>query len=359
MRISHDVSVAIKISKFLAALLIIAIHHQSINSANVETADVNYFIQEFICNGIGRVSVPLFAFMSGLLFFKSYPSLTSFKITLKKKFITIFLPYLLSSIYSFGIYLIGHIYIKHDCPGFLEIIKRILFHPISVQLWFLRDLMILFIISPILYRVYKKIGSWFVGFLFLLWFFELQLFPIVADWYLINIETFFFFVLGYHIINHIEVLENIIRLKWKYIFCLSILWVTFLACRLYIDPYFNIWYAKDCFIASLFLHKISIIFGGILVISISSKFNSRALNYLSGYTFFVFLYHGFPLNLITMKISNLVFDEKYLFYPSFFLSTIIVFFVAHLLERFLPKVYGILTGNRGTTDTYSDNLELE
>lgn len=152
-------------------------------------------------NIITRVAVPLFFVFSGYLFFYKNRSFTSgtYFMKLKKRVRSLLVPYL------FWITLLALYYVILDRfvleePLYLTSVDGLysIFYnfnktgyPISIQFWYIRDLMVTILLSPIIYWLIKKCHIYFVIVLSVLW--------ITNNWPLItglNITALFFFSLG-------------------------------------------------------------------------------------------------------------------------------------------------------------------
>lgn len=126
------------------------------------------FIKEFFADGVGELAVPLFFIFSGYLLAASSDSYFT---SLKKRFRSIFVPY---TVWTF-LYFAGWLFCKHfhffyGNPvtdwrewAFYDYFVRFtgyyhnLRFPFVGSFWFLRDLMVLIVISPILIFAVKKI----------------------------------------------------------------------------------------------------------------------------------------------------------------------------------------------------------
>jgi len=353
MKLSSNLSRAFCTAKLLAILLVIAVHNRSVGKiADFELINLNYFLQESLLNGVGRVAVPFFAFASGLFFFKDYENISSWINGLKKRVRTLLIPYLLCSLLIYLSFLAKQILYGYLSQGNLSlsvsgIINDIIIHPRSIQFWFLRDLMILFLISPLVSIFVRRFSYLSIIILFALWLFEIRVFPIVSGWYLININTLFFFALGSFFVPRISRLERLISIETKYAFMFLVLYIGLIIFRVYLDPSFDLWYEKQFTEYSLALQKIIILLGVILLIYFSSKLNSKKVLFISGFTFFVYLLHTEPIWSIVGRLTAAIIEQQYTFYFNFVFVTLFVFVLGVILERYFPTIYELITGRRG------------
>lgn len=134
-------------------------------------------IERFIGSGICSVAVPLFYMISGFLFFLKVPAgLRSIGEKIRKRMRTLLVPYLLANILTFLFYVILNLIalkvtaidrvvnfkvldvVLND--GFWPTLELIFINPpIAFQLWFIRDLLVVIIFSPLLWFILKSISA--------------------------------------------------------------------------------------------------------------------------------------------------------------------------------------------------------
>jgi surface polysaccharide O-acyltransferase-like enzyme len=342
-------SETILISNLLATVLIVAHHYKSkdvIDSSNY--FGWNYLFQEFVTNGIARVAVPFFSLIAGFFLYESLTEKGGYVSLLKKKGRSLLMPYLIGScLLSFVLYLIDSasgLTVRPE-PNKLKFIARLVAHPVSVQFWFLRDLLAVTAIAPLLLIKTPWIKYPLGLVLGVLWFVEIQPFPVIAGWYLVSIEVLFFCWLGAALYAHKAFFEHAVCLKIRYKTVVMTGWFILIGVRVAIDPDLFVWYSKNYTILSLSLYKLGILIGILSLMQISQEFCSvRSLKYLSGLTFFVYLFHFDPF----IRYQGLFgfIDEPYRFYINFPVILVVVFSMAHLVSRYFPAVYRVITGGR-------------
>ena len=178
------------------------------------------FIKEFFADGVGELAVPLFFIFSGYLLAASSDSYFT---SLKKRFRSIFVPY---TVWTF-LYFAGWLFCKHfhffyGNPvtdwrewAFYDYFVRFtgyyhnLRFPFVGSFWFLRDLMVLIVISPILIFMTRKLPFFTLISVTLLYF--LQLLPP-----LLMQQSLFYFETGivFYIFN-INFFSIVDKIKWK------------------------------------------------------------------------------------------------------------------------------------------------
>jgi surface polysaccharide O-acyltransferase-like enzyme len=159
MSINKKASCSLMIGNLISTILVIAIHYNSKSSIIISGGyDWNYLFQEFFINGISRIAVPFFAMISGFFIVNKLNLINGYTKTLKSKFISLVVPYIAASTVIFAINILMKVVFR---PGLYQpvsvssLVFDVLFHPVSGQYWFLRDLIILIILSPIMFSISK------------------------------------------------------------------------------------------------------------------------------------------------------------------------------------------------------------
>lgn len=135
---------------------------------------LNELVRDFISEGLARVSVPLFYFMSGFLFFNGFGwSQAAYLGKLKRRIKTLLTPFLFWNLATLAVYAIAQaipatsVYFsgRWHAPvatfgifDYFNIIFGLTGYPIAYQFWFVRDLMVLVILSPLIYFLIKRFG---------------------------------------------------------------------------------------------------------------------------------------------------------------------------------------------------------
>jgi len=340
------------VANLIAIIMITAIHYNT-KSHVVAIGSVlgwNYLTQEFMTNGLARSAVPYFALISGFFLFSQFSEHRSYGKLLRSRFYTLLLPYILAATIIF--LSIAFAKLLKGNPSFLNVktvVYGIFITPLSGQFWFLRDLCLLVVISPLLLPK-SRILRYTLGLcLFSLWVLEMQIAPLLGDWHIIHVETLFFFYLGGQLSCRSEILNCIVDSGVKITAVTSFLLFVILATRICVDPTIDLWYKNSInyTLLPLLLYKATIVCGIISLIQISALFNNNTrLIYLSGFTFFAFLFHFEPLKILISWLSDMIVTSEFGFYLSFPAATVTVFAVAHLIAAKVPRLYGILCGGR-------------
>ncbi len=175
--------------RFPCALLVVFIHvFSSIGGYNIGSRGLYDTTRVLISQGIARLAVPVFLLTAGYLFFQGLEvwEWGSYALKLKKRIRALFIPYILwnliSVIFCFTIILIkgggyndisvflterGGVLCFWNCGRFessplinvlgWEMWDRAF--PIDYPLWFVRDLMILNILAPVIYFAVKGLSD--------------------------------------------------------------------------------------------------------------------------------------------------------------------------------------------------------
>ena len=275
LTISKELSTCIRYVNCLAILMVVGIHAKTVNpiSSNI---DLNLIVQSLLCNGIYRVSVPLFFLISGILFFKD---VINGKIDYRKKIrsrvSTLIVPYLFYSIIIFLLFgcaysVMGWLGLMNSSAetspfqsvynkGIGELFNLVILTPIPAQLWFLRDLIALSIISPVILFLLKNV-KFFTPILLLIWSLGYQITPNLGVRPLISIDGILFFSLGGLIAIYPSLLSALIPSRRIGLGCF-IVWIATNLLRVAIDPRFDIWDYGQYSISGIILYKTSIFFG--------------------------------------------------------------------------------------------------
>lgn len=322
---------------FFSILLVVLSHSQMISIST----GYALWIQYFVTGELTRIAVPVFFAISGYLFFQNFssPIKDFFENKIKKRVRTVLIPYLFWSICGFILFSLiqwgGAEYrmpvVENKLNG---VLYTILVNPVGTyQLWFLRDLFVIVLLSPIIYIGIKYIKIFFVLLLFPFWILGIQ--------YFIQIESVFFFSLGAYIaLVHKGLLEKKCSKKGITIFqfciwllyccvltefryeyychCLGILWGIWSIWRLYDVLYNSI---RECFL----------------------------LKHLAGYSFFIYVAHE-PLLTVVKKIllymghSSIWILLVYFIAPVITISICII--IGRMLRGYFPKFYAFISGGR-------------
>lgn len=213
-----------KVLSFISIILVLYIHSGFHDYPNeIQGMVFNANLQNFISGMIGRCAVPLFYAISGYLFFTglydggnaNYPKLW-FKI--KKRGKTLLVPYIIACLFPVVFNLVlefipgieQFVNNKGISKNFHQPIDKILNFiyfdsgngsPYAFHLWFLRDLIFIVVLSPILLYASEKTSKYAVcGILFVLNYFAIPFLPL---------SGMFWFMFGYCFLDKLSNLKSI------------------------------------------------------------------------------------------------------------------------------------------------------
>ncbi len=190
MKLDHVSSERLNLLRFPLIVGVVFLHAYA---GNIETTTeisrsegLSDLIQYLISKRITRISVPLFFLISGYLFFLNFEwSLDNYIRKLSRRVHSLLIPFLFwnsltllllviaESIPAVQIYFSGQnrqIY-SFEVFDYFNALLGINRFPISYQFWFIRDLMIMVLLVPLLQLIFRTVPIPFLGLLGLLWFF--------------------------------------------------------------------------------------------------------------------------------------------------------------------------------------------
>ena len=358
-------SKTISFIRFPLIVLIVYIHNQgmgtplgevSISWANFSDIDAYNLLRLVITEVIARAAVPSFFILSGYLFFfgKTSFSRETWLKALKKRFWTLFVPFILWNIVA-SCFTIAFCRIK-GLPSGLNFIRiflnegnpstwmdvfgntHTLCYPLDIPLWYIRDLIVLCVCSPIIYLLVKHVPKLFMVVLF---FFAITGYNL--DIIGFNYNAFLFFSIGaYFGAYQINLLGFGQRYKLPFLISTIALGVLFVYLRSVRGTLF--WINNPFFICFFF----SLL---VLIATSLERGSVRLHPLLVRSVFFVFALHhmpyfmAFPLPWLKfLPSSTLVFVGDYLLTPIIKISLCLLLYI--ILDKLSPKINGLLSGNR-------------
>ena len=176
LNIKQIQSQAIEIVRFPLAVMVVCIHTYFIESLNLQGTEITMegwvapVVISLFSISLSHVAVPMFFVISGYLYFLNINNLgwDTYLSKTKKRLFTILVPYLSWNIIALMISpsLLSGLSLYHVLIGFWGQGEGLF--PWNGPLWFLRDLMIVQLLTPLIYITIKKINYWFVSLLLLL-----------------------------------------------------------------------------------------------------------------------------------------------------------------------------------------------
>ncbi|HPJ43464.1 MAG TPA: acyltransferase [Spirochaetota bacterium] len=342
------VSKTINIIRFPLMLLIVVIHAYSPG----DNTGFNY-LQTFFSQVIARIAVPLFFIISSFLLFFNYSLNRSIIFEkLSKRVKTLLVPFLFWNLVVFGLYLLlqelpfAQKFSNSNLPvlsdlTFDEYLGFLFIHPIANQFWFIRDLMILVVLSPLIYLITKK-----TGILLSLIALILVSLPQLREFLEFKWPSLLFFNIGCFLaLTHKSNYQYLI--KGKVLGFLTLIYL--------IIAGFETWVYVGRQVYILFLHYLNIIIGLVIFWNIFLRAIDSRINGIFGkagkYSFIVYAMHV-PINVFVIRLSGLFLDMSFSGLVTRYLLAILLpvalsMLSGKILDKIWPGFYSLIIGNRG------------
>lgn len=318
---------------------------------------IYYVCSNLFSQLIGRIAVPLFFFISGFLFFLNVDfRKNAYKTKVYSRIFTLLIPYLFWNI----AFLIFH-YIASHLPGlsvwfkeatytldyFLSALwgqvndEKNMTFPIAYQFWFIRDLMLVVLMTPLIYYFLKKFKIYGLTFVGLLWFWDFSI-PYIGIRGLSTSACFFFMIGAWFSINHKNVIEEF-RKVGNWIYLLYIVAAITYLCTI-----------ND--VNSKYIQSLSVLFGIVCCFKIAEKLVDKScfkvVPFLSSASFFVFAVHEpWLLSQIKKMLYKLLQPQSdimltFLYFGIVALVVVIALISYYVLKRIFPRFTAVITGGR-------------
>ena len=346
----------IEINSLLRFPLIVGVvfsHSLSLAHGNYKIYDFFYIsLTEILCT----TCVPLFFFFSGYMFFHNIESfdLGTYKNKLKRRVKSLFIPYVFWNLFVVAVIGIGQILAPSFFSGSFKNVMDFtvndwlsIFYcafgsnqPIAFQLWFIRNLMVMIVLTPLIYFLCRCFDYWWLLVLFLL--------PMIGINVLFPGFSFFslsFFATGcWFGINKCSFIVKSINAKYLIIIAFIILYI--------IDFLFH----KSNTVHVAF-HYFCVVAGCISIIQAASLIVQHK-DYtkfffmepaISNSTFFIYCYHGIFSAFITRFVIRFVSNDLMAVLGYFMVVFVLIAFgvlAFNFLSKLSPAIIGFITGGR-------------
>jgi len=345
---SQRFSAAITWLRFPLIFFIILLHCYSV--VRLEGNHETYFRTVYpLALWIGETGVPGFFFISGFLFFLSKKNYSQ---KLKTRIRTLLIPYLLWNLMLLFLYFMAWVVgYPQDINGrsladytFIDYLRLFWdrgsidngnFVPILCPLWYIRNLLIMSILSPILYCIIRYVREAFLlG---------------ITVWWLVSYhnafipQTILFFSLGaYFSILSINPLQMVKDRKELFVFLFAIFAIG--------DIISHTTYGTPI---NLQIHRLSLIFNisALLLLADYCVKHHYTNQILPNSAFIVFCVH-YPIVVMLRKVCIAKFPNAtdafhiLLYFVCVIISTLLSIGIYLLLDKYLTNVKKILSGNR-------------
>lgn len=351
-KISTQQSHALTIAVFFNTILVIIRHsfnlHQYYKGGNpwMKVIDCNVFFQRFI-DKYTCLAIPFFFLISGFLFFNNVNQLNDCLKKIKKRFFTLFIPYLYWNIILISLCLILSIFpqlrpqLQHTYKlqySLSWIIEKLTYSPIVGQFWYIRTLFIFILLSPLYFLIFKsKLFSLSIIILsIILW--------DLVDTSIFSTEGICFFLLGGFLAYHMCLPPKRPCKIWLWLILPQVLIILIHVFSYKIPTYILNYILKICIFIQIYtnwqfcLHMAS---------------NAKVCLFLiemNRHSFFLYATHSTILSGLSLYLSKLLPHNPYFsvfayilcFFSTLFLSLAFSFY----LRKSFPKFYSLLTGGR-------------
>lgn len=337
--------------RFPLIVAVVLIHTEPGVPAGIVGNGVYLLVRNLISEVVSAVAVPLFFFISGYLFYANGRfGIKAYGDKMKKRVHTLLIPYLLWNLLVLFI-----LYFKQEISptGNKDVIDIARFsiadwlrvfwdyrsgvYPMCAQFWFLRDLMVVMVMSPVIYYGIRFGKILFPLALGLCW---------MSDFWIhltgLSSTSFFFFSAGsYFGINKIDFVKFFAPAEKSVLMLYPVSCV--LVLMLFDSP------------LSVYLLRLSILLGIVAAITATSHFIAdkrwKVNNFLSESSFFIYAYHQVFLAFLVKMLMAFFsprtdFGLLSVYFASAFGIILIGLAIYFLMRRCFPRVTSVLTGGR-------------
>ena len=333
---------------FLLSILVFFIHSYFAQEAGDSLiSDVNHKVSYFFSRSITRFAVPMFFMMSGMTFFKDYSNKKYFA-KIKSRLFTLIIPYLIWN----TIWMLWEIFTSYSFISVFStdtelyaitvsnILNGIFFYGCNVPFWFLFDLIVFSLAAPLVFLVIKN--KW-IGIISVVGLSVASLFGIhLPGWLFYYPMAIVFYlmgaIIGYHFFDFAaKKSSKPVQIASVIYLATYVLAKTIAPQQIHIDNFltqtivytlaaFSLWNIVDIFI---------------------ERVKPRAIY---GRSFAIYAMH-LNVAIVILKIYDFCLPKnEWLEIPKFVvmvvLTLVIINFVCAFLEKFAPKIYAVLMGNR-------------
>lgn len=323
-------------------------------SLSLEGNNLYHLITELISHNIGRIAVPTFFFISGYFFFFKQPErydMQTYTSNLKKKARTLILPYLVWNFFYLALIWakvtlggrIGITAYDYEVEALGRPLGYHLIHSLNYPLWYLRDLICMNLIAPLIYLVVRYLRYWGI---LLLWLgYTLCLIPETEGF---SATAIFYVSLGaYCGMYRLDALA--LTHRWRLLSALLLgvlLGVTLLYNQEVWREYLTRLYIPLGLVSFLHLGKALA-----ATIDGARKPVVTVYSYLLGSVFFVYALHTvYIINWVIAALGRLGLDDGTLRLIPYLLTPVLTIAAClaarHAMRLLCPRVLALITGGR-------------
>lgn len=342
-KITELQSETIKWLRFPLIIGIVFIHNNTILNQNISYPQWVITIISLFGNVLPRICVPLFFIISGYLFFLNLDySYKGYLHKIHRRFYTLLIPYFLwNSIAFLLLILFAQISITEIIVNPLKFVFTVFFDyrggmPANFPMWFIRDLIILILFTPIIKIILHYTHGLILLLLLLLWMINIDFMNIFP-----RCSSVLFFMTGAFLsIRHINLLTPSFYIGRILIILYPILAIIDSITK---ESIYNNYY-----------HKIGIILGVLITLYITplmiKKKKFRIMFKMEDMSFFIFSSHALFIYKFTTLIHKTISPQNpfllmFLYFIIPILTIIICCFCCKILRKATPTLSAILEGN--------------
>lgn len=340
--------------RFPLMVLVVLSHAYIAKSGGAPFAYTSFIISKII----GNMVVPCFFVISGYLFFRNVEgfSFSLYRDKLWRRVKSLVLPYIIWNGLVLLLYFIGQSLVPHLFSGantrvadysLLDFVKAFWIvdgtqSPINPPLWYIRDLMVLVLLSPVIHFVLSK--RW-MGVVFMLLMLGLWLSGDAVNSAVVWLQPksiFLFSLGGWYALHKVEV----VKFRW-WLFAVGLA-----LCGVAVVAFFL---SKGFHWQQLFCYEVAILSGTMTILyaayHLAGKRGLRIPDFLSQSNFFIYVFHYIPLALLLRVLVKFVTPTTdvgwfAIYFGSFAVILAVSVAVFHLINRLLPKTTTFILGNR-------------
>lgn len=323
--------------KFILAVFVILIHTFNLAYYGKDQKDYLYFVEMFFSERLGRIAVPLFFFISGLLFFLNMDCLADVFTKLKKRAKSVVIPYLLWNLLYTVLFLVVfklpvlRSLINSDGELSLHnILGGVFLYQYSYHFWYLAHLICFFALTPLL-TILLKNRKLSLVILVLLAGVNVMGFSYGE----IRFGDFFYFYCGAFLAKwHPQPVIYVQKKKTVSAIALVVLIVMNAVMVAVENPY---------------AYRVSVLFSMVCFWIAMDLFAETKVYAFEKESFFIYCIHTVILEAVEKLIGRLGISRglglvDYILAPI--ICLVLTYMIFRLMKKFTPKVYGVLTGGR-------------
>lgn len=320
---------------FVLSFLIVMHHSFNINvDYNANVKSFSWVCERFFYN-LSECAVPIFFFLSAMLFYRNYDgTIENYKKKLKKRVNSILVPYLIFNILGY----IKHLLVSRDPFRVYNLARSIVFSD-TMPLWFLRELFILVLLAPLICFLKKKLKLVVMLILLIITF-------IISGGISYRSFAYWFpiYFLGV-LCKEKDVLSIVQWIQRKNLqYCL----LAMVCIAAWILP--NTVGSMD-YLGNLIFYCFrifSVLIGVLLLGTLMIK--KPKIYWFMNYSFWVYCVHFPFISFITVIIRRITLGGNDFYTIQYFLTVVLVYIFSvlsgYIIKKFMPNIWNILNGCR-------------